>query len=35
MKLAIQPRSIAFRLVVAVLAVELASSILVVVLSFG
>lgn len=35
MKLAIQPRSIAFRLIVAVLAVELASSILVVVLSFG
>jgi signal transduction histidine kinase len=35
MKLAIQPRSIAFRLIVAVLAVELVSSILVVVLSFG
>ncbi len=35
MKLRIQPRSIAFRLIVAVLAVELVSSILVVVLSFG
>ncbi|MGA2050506.1 MAG: sensor histidine kinase, partial [Terracidiphilus sp.] len=35
MKLAIQPRSIAFRLIVAVLTVELLSSILVVVLSFG
>jgi signal transduction histidine kinase len=35
MKFLIQPRSIAFRLIVAVLAVELLSSILVVVLSFG
>jgi signal transduction histidine kinase len=35
MRLFIQPRSIAFRLIVAVLAVELVSSILVVVLSFG
>lgn len=35
MKLSIHPRSIAFRLIVAVLAVELVSSILVVVLSFG
>ena len=35
MKFRIQPRSIAFRLIVAVLAVELVSSILVVVLSFG
>jgi len=35
MKFPIQPRSIAFRLIVAVLAVELLSSILVVVLSFG
>jgi signal transduction histidine kinase len=35
MKLPIQTRSIAFRLIVAVLAVELLSSILVVVLSFG
>ncbi|HXR37958.1 MAG TPA: ATP-binding protein [Terracidiphilus sp.] len=35
MKLRLQPRSIAFRLIVAVLAVELLSSILVVVLSFG
>jgi signal transduction histidine kinase len=35
MKLPVQPRSIAFRLIVAVLAVELFSSILVVVLSFG
>lgn len=35
MKLPIQPRSIAFRLIVAVLAVELLSAVLVVVLSFG
>ena len=35
MKFAIQPRSIAFRLIVAVLAVELLSSVLVVFLSFG
>lgn len=35
MKLPIQTRSIAFRLIIAVLAVELLSSILVVVLSFG
>jgi signal transduction histidine kinase len=35
MKFLIQPRSIAFRLIVAVLAVELVSAILVVVLSFG
>ena len=35
MKLAIQPRSIAFRLIVAVLAVELLSAVLVSVLSFG
>ena len=35
MKLPIHPRSIAFRLIVAVLAVELASAVLVVVLSYG
>ena len=35
MKLSLQPRSIAFRLIVAVLAVELLSAVLVVVLSFG
>jgi signal transduction histidine kinase len=35
MKLRIQPRSIAFRLIVAVLSVELLSSVLVVVLSYG
>src|SRR5271165_3961604 len=35
MKFPIQPRSIAFRLIVAVLAVELLSSVLVVALSFG
>jgi signal transduction histidine kinase len=35
MKFSLQPRSIAFRLIVAVLAVELLSAILVVVLSFG
>jgi signal transduction histidine kinase len=34
-KLSLQPRSIAFRLIVAVLAVELLSAVLVVVLSFG
>src|SRR5271157_3987788 len=35
MKMPLHPRSIAFRLIVAVLAVELASAVLVVVLSYG